>query len=334
LQLKDILQMKNQDKTPVIAILNDGENPKKQFNELLSAFMRHPLAPAGPSRYYNTAGYSKERLDQLVYDAKKLFGITDKEVREAPQVKEIEVTDAQTVQSAPLQTLLACDDVSALDYHKELKPLAAALSSERRDELVSWKKADLVEYLNGIKQAAVDAGLAEATKVAEAATDEVKSGWKLREEYPFLGDEDCPDKIKILVNDMITAHENYVEGRQSLRELKESDPQLLDELTAKTVENFELNKEIKAELDYYKEHKEILGNHPIFAEEMLQKKVDSYKDVELASKLANLRSYVSKDKKKLESAKDEASKNAIQAKLDEWQAEIDLIEKRLDDAKK
>lgn len=326
------------EKAPVIAILKGGDRATSKFNQLLQLLMRHPEHPPAVVRHYNAAGFSKERLQTLEYDVKKTYGITSKDLAAASKV--VKITDSKK-SAAPskkkgfseaLQTLFD-NEVGDMDYHKVLKPTAVALAEQRGDELKDMKGDTLKEYLSAVKAERVTIDMDAAKDAVVNAPEIVKGGWKIHDEYDFLDKEDCPEKLKVLVSDMVTAHRKYLESRGELKKLSEGDTAKLDELTAAAVKNFELNKEIKAELDYYKEHGEILGNHPIFADEMLLKKVAGYKEAELGQKRANLRSYISKEKKKLEIAKDDKSKAVIQEKIDEFEAELKLIEKRLGDAK-
>lgn len=167
-------------------------------------------------------------------------------------------------------------------------------------------------------------------KIFTDAPDDVKGGMKLREQYLFLGDDSCPDKLKILVADMISAFNNYMGAREEVQQMvADGKEETLFEMAKVAVENFELNKEIREELDYYNEHGEILGNHPIFADDMLVKKVDAMKVGDLARRKGSLRSYISRENKKLPKIKDADKKATVEAKIKGWQEELDLIEVRL-----
>src|SRR5690606_1387694 len=134
-----------------------------------------------------------------------------------------------------------------------------------------------------------------------APSSEADEKKKLREEFPFLNEKDCPDKFKILVADKFTALKAYEDAHAELQRKKAAgEEEGLFELGKTSVENFELNQLIYDELNYYKEHKEILGNHPIFADDMLQKQVDGYSTKEAMKRQGNLRSYISRETPKLE----------------------------------
>ena len=84
----------------------------------------------------------------------------------------------------------------------------------------------------------------------------------LRDDFPYLRDPDCPPELKILAADKITAHERYIQAHDHL-----FDCTTLDECyqTARSaIENFQENRDIFAELDYYREHHAVLGKHRIF----------------------------------------------------------------------
>lgn len=85
-----------------------------------------------------------------------------------------------------------------------------------------------------------------------------------REQWSFLSDRDCPNELKILAADKISAYRNYTSAHQQLFEcVTEED---CFSVAKKVVENFIENRKIHSELAYYKEHRSLLGKHPIFDE--------------------------------------------------------------------
>jgi hypothetical protein len=85
---------------------------------------------------------------------------------------------------------------------------------------------------------------------------------KLREDFPFLSDYNCPPELKILAADKITCYHNYVAGHESLFDCHNKEDQF--KAVKFTVENFIENRKILKELEYYKERKSVLGDHRIF----------------------------------------------------------------------
>lgn len=85
-----------------------------------------------------------------------------------------------------------------------------------------------------------------------------------RHEWSFLQEPDCPNELKILAADKITAYNNYISAHEHLYNCL-----TLEECyctAKKLVENFIENRKILSELAYYKNHKVLLGKHPIFVE--------------------------------------------------------------------
>lgn len=87
----------------------------------------------------------------------------------------------------------------------------------------------------------------------------------MRKQWTFLSSQNCPQELKILVADKITAYQSYVDAHRSL-----VDCVTLEQCynTAKTIiDNFIEDYEIKRELDYYREHSCVLGKHRVFSEQ-------------------------------------------------------------------
>jgi len=212
-------------------------------------------------------------------------------------------------------------------YHIELLENAFSVAwlflvgaQQTEKELVIQEKQDASQKLN--------AGVFQAYSEAEPA---VKDGLKLRVEFPFLSDKDCPDKLKVLVADKFTALENYEASRQEIKANVAAGDTDLYAIASQAVENWELNQLIYDELTYYAENGEILGNHPIFEKDVLQRNVDGYKTSELTKRRGNLRSYISRDTKKVKSIKDAAARQNAEKKISAWQIELDMIDNRLED---
>ncbi|HPS61872.1 MAG TPA: hypothetical protein PLK82_02365 [Bacteroidales bacterium] len=75
--------------------------------------------------------------------------------------------------------------------------------------------------------------------------------------------QDCPQELKILVADMITAYNDYVQSHELLFSSNIYDDIARNSETA--VESFLENRRIWDELNHYKITGQILGKHPIFS---------------------------------------------------------------------
>lgn len=102
----------------------------------------------------------------------------------------------------------------------------------------------------------------EKQQFLEEIPQEVIKTIRLRDEFPFLSLPDCPNELKILVSDRITAYHKYVEAHKRLFDATTSEE--LGELASTVVENYLENCQIWDELKCFKETGKVLGEHPIF----------------------------------------------------------------------
>ena len=261
-------------KQKIIELLKDSAiSDVAKYNAAMALYRTSEYHSVPAASYYNRAGFTQTNLKNLLYDLKKLHGITDADINAKP------TPEAKKKPS----TLPKENDHARIDVIKDIPEKEA-------------------------------------------------TGLKLREQFPFLEADDCPDKLKILVSDRITAWKKYKDAHAELLKHAEgealTDTELL-ELASTAVEKYELNELIWAELNHYKEHGEILGKHEIFNDEVLEQKVDLMDVKELMTRQKTLRSYVSRDGKKLAKAKNAESKARIQAKVDEWNKELGLVDAKL-----
>ena len=167
--------------------------------------------------------------------------------------------------------------------------------------------------------------------------DQQKEGLKLHSHYPFLREPDCPDEFKILVNDAITAFYNFKESHEELfhKVANAEEPQLTDEEIFKIadllLQDFHLNKDIHAELEHYQQHKEILGEHPIFSNLKLKREVEAMSAEELAKTKNNIASTISKKRKQLEDETDPEKVETLKIQILHLETKKELVNARLKD---
>lgn len=83
-----------------------------------------------------------------------------------------------------------------------------------------------------------------------------------RDEFPFIDSPTCPFELKALVTDKFTSFYRYKELHRKL-----SDCTSLEECydtASELLASYRDNRAIYAELNYYKQHKSVLGKHPVF----------------------------------------------------------------------
>lgn len=113
---------------------------------------------------------------------------------------------------------------------------------------------------------------------------------RLRDDFPFLRDRDCPAELKVLVADKITAYEHYVQAHNRL-----FDCTTLEEcyLTAReAIDSFLENRAIFAELDHYRETRTVLGRHAVFARMREQRRLRSLTILELVAEQRRLKAAI------------------------------------------
>lgn len=169
--------------------------------------------------------------------------------------------------------------------------------------------------------------------VLREMNSEERKGFRLATSYPFLREEDCPSELKILVNDAITAFYAYRDKHSELFEEVYKDTVIENEeiykKASEILDNFELNKEIHRELEHYAKHKEILGEHKIFQDLKLERKVSAMSVEELAKAQNNLKTYISKRKSKIKKSKDSEEIATLEKEIALLEKEKELIHERL-----
>lgn len=152
----------------------------------------------------------------------------------------------------------------------------------------------------------IEANKDQFANILKDMNDSEKSGLSISVQYAFLREKDCPKELKELVNDVITSYHNFRAAHTELYEkvVQPENTKLTEdeiyEIAFGLLEDFEINREIHAELEHYAKTKEILGEHEIFADLKKSRELDALTAEQLMQKINNLKSNISKKKKKLE----------------------------------
>lgn len=83
-----------------------------------------------------------------------------------------------------------------------------------------------------------------------------------RDEFPFLAQSDCPMELKALVTDKFSSYYRYRDLHSQLADC--TSVVECANLSRDIIDSYLENRAIYAELEYYKQHRTILGKHPIF----------------------------------------------------------------------
>lgn len=91
------------------------------------------------------------------------------------------------------------------------------------------------------------------------------SKFQLRKEFPFLDNKDCPDEFEDIVQEMVTGFYRYKKKHLQLHDVDPRDNTACFDASKGVVEPYLQNRECWKELNHYKTHGKVLGEHPAFA---------------------------------------------------------------------
>ena len=267
---------------------------REQYNKALQLFQNTSQNP-NLVRSYNSRTYSDSNLEMLLYDLKKANAISDADIRN--HILKVE-------DEAPQQT-----------------------SNE-------------IKFAEGVTIEDVNTTMSAFDKVIREMSDEQKEGFTMADRYAFLKDDDCPPLLKALATDAVNSFHSYRDGHEELfsKVANLTDPAMDDKeiynIARNVLKDFRENREIHAELEHYAEKKEILGEHPIFADLKKERQQNELTPAELARKIKNIGPAISKLKGQLLTA-DRAKKKQINEAIakkeeerKELQAKLDAFDKK------
>lgn len=192
------------------------------------------------------------------------------------------ITDAEKI-------LVVVNNKHLKSENEELKAINEDLESEKED----------LEYENEDLKAENE----ELKSKLENQTPE-----SIRVEFPFLNNEDCPNELKILVADKITAWNKYVAAHNTIAKAHSGEAPLSEEELAKlaetSVQSFDYNQKIYDELNAYATTGQVLGVHPIFKKLQIAREVEEMSTDELIKYKNSSAKYFTDNKKELAKAKE------------------------------
>lgn len=269
---------------------------------------------------FRRQGETKMTVSLLIEELRKLSGLTEQQFLALKR---------KAVQKPKAPRPIYNDDDQLLELAERLGVSVEELTSDDFVEKYyqSEEMQDKIEELT--------AELEKAKTMYAKAPEMVRRQIKIREEYPFLNQPDCPDVLKVLTADLFSAYYRYRDAYAELQQMPDNaDAVKTAELAETVVENYLTNKELWAELDYYKEHGEILGKSEAVKKLLQKEDVESLSDIELTTKLSNARANLSKAKKNLETAENEDKREKAMALLDKWENTVALLSEELEKRKK
>jgi hypothetical protein len=152
----------------------------------------------------------------------------------------------------------------------------------------------------------------------------------IRETFPFLNEDNCPDILKILVADMLTSHQRYVRGHDKLFDVAHKDGDTCFRAAESVVESYIENRTIWAELEHYQRTGNLLGEHPLFE---IQRKKQFYSVMNEQERSK----YIDSLRKKIWKRKELLREDPKNSRVEKWREELKILEaekKELDKCKK
>lgn len=127
--------------------------------------------------------------------------------------------------------------------------------------------------------------------------EEVRNVFRLRDEFPFLREKECPNELKILVADMLTTHDAYVRDHEAL--FATLNPEEISALSQSVVENYLENRLIWDELNHYKQTGKPLAQHPVWKRGEQLEELKKLSNADLVKLSKNIPTNISRIRKKL-----------------------------------
>lgn len=286
-------------KTKVIEFFqNLPEAKHEQFNKAFELYRQSEGKNPISERVFNAKGYTPSTLENLLYDLQKLHGISD-------------------VEKVSIQSSVVSIQV------EELSEQVADLETEKED--LEFENLDLQSQNEDLKK--------EVETLKLAPKLDAKA---IRVEFPFLNEKDCPDELKILMADKITAWNRYLLTQEYILKIEsgevEETKEHIEELASSAIDYFDENQKIYDELNCYQTTGKVLGIHPIFKKLQLTREVETMTADELIKYKGSSAKYFSVKKTALAKAKkekDEAKVLEITTQVAERHDKLFLVNKKL-----
>ncbi|WP_289860826.1 hypothetical protein [uncultured Muribaculum sp.] len=266
----------------------------------------------------------------LTEELRKLAGLSDAEFRRLPRLAK---SPRPKLNGMVAKTVIL-DNPKPTDA--ALIELADSLGVTV-DELVSPEFQDRVLAMEENEQRVEELTdeLETARRKYAEAPEPVRKMIRFREKYSFLNSPDCPDILKVLVNDMFAAYDVYKTAFAHLQVIPDQTIAEAATEAEKVVTAYLANREIWDELEHYRTTGQILGKAAKFREAEAVEDLAALSDLDLAKKLSSARvnqSKHSKAVKEAEAAGNDSAKAA--AALERWTATRERIEAEIERRKK
>ena len=201
-------------------------------------------------------------------------------------------------------------------------------------EIVSFQTKEHAQALESIQSGEEELKTSEEEetfdRVISLKEEEKNEKLKLREEFPFLSDKNCPDVMHIAVARKITAYETEQAINAEIHAISEQNPndERLKELAEKALEAHQENEALYNELVHYRDNETVLGKHPIFDELFAKQEVEKMSNDELLKFINSSKTFLSRAKNNLEKAAED-KKEEIEKSIRLREYKLTLVKNKL-----
>lgn len=215
-----------------------------------------------------------------------------------------------------------------MDYCEPNKAISRILSKDPSKHLQTiksslLKKAEL-PYTTSVIPTTTSVISTEAERSNDTARKQVN---KLRNQWPFLSDPECPPELKLLISDKITAYRNCAQEYNNLSNATTANEQ--HNAVRSLVTNFINNHDIYKELKHYKDTGMILGDHTIFAQYQRIKDLRSLQTMDLFKKKKNLEHAIWRNERNIKSDQRADLLHTRQEKIKELKMQLAEVDRLL-----
>lgn len=189
------------------------------------------------------------------------------------------------------------------------------------------------DFLNDLSQKA--AAVISSVTGEDAQAIKVEDFQNVREEFPFLNEDDCPDVMLIIVGKRITAFKKYQALHAKLQEVNEGKhPDVTEDekghLTKEVEAAFTENRLCWDELKHYDTNKTFLGKHPVFYESNIKKEVELMTNEELINfKNSSVKYFADQRKQLLKHAGNQEKIDVVNKRIADREYKLSLVNAKL-----
>ena len=323
--------MTTAEKKEIVAYLSGQRN----YDEGVKLYERH-----GHNRMYKRR-FALENTEfsraLLAEELRKLAGLSDDEFNRLPRLAKSTTSTPQI--NGKTAKAVVFDDPKHTDSDAILMDLADSFGVTV-DELVSPEFQDRVLAMdeNADRIDELTDELEQAREKYAEAPEPVRKMIRFREKYTFLNKPDCPDILKILVNDLFAAYDTYKTAFAHLQLIPDETIAEAAVEAERVVTAYLANREIWDELEHYRTTGEILGKAAKFRELEKVEPVEDLaglSDLDLVKKLNSARANQSKQRKAIKTAEESGNDpTAATAALESWTETRTRIEDEIERRKK